>query len=121
VIAPARAPAAPSDLTILAFLVTLVVMGRTSSEHVALADAKGRLSEVVDGVEAEHRRVVITRHGKPAAVLIAVDDLESLEDTLDLLSDSDAMASLRRAGEDVSEGRVAYLDKEQAQSRWPRG
>ncbi|MFZ1286890.1 MAG: type II toxin-antitoxin system Phd/YefM family antitoxin, partial [Candidatus Phosphoribacter sp.] len=48
----------------------------------ALRDVKNRLSEVVDQVEREHGRVVITRHGKPAAVVISTEDLESLEETL---------------------------------------
>ena len=68
-----------------------------ATEHVSLADAKARLSEVVDGVETEHRRVVITKHGRPSVVVLAVEDLEALEDTLELLSDADAMADLREA------------------------
>lgn len=92
-----------------------------SPEQVSLADAKSRLSEVVDRVEGEHDRIVITRHGKPAAVLIATEDLEALEETLDLLSDPEAMASLRRAEKDIAEGRVERLTEEQARARWSGG
>lgn len=91
-------------------------MPEESSNQVPLADAKSRLSEVVDRVEAEHRRIVITRHGKPAAVLIAPDDLDALEETLDLLSDPEALASLRRAEADVE-----YLSRDEARARWPGG
>ena len=49
------------------------------SEQMPLADVKNRLSEVVDRLEREHGRVVITKHGHPAAVVISVDDLESLK------------------------------------------
>ncbi len=69
-----------------------------ASEQVSLADAKARLSEVVEGIETEHRRVVITKHGRPTVVVLAVEDLEALEDTLDMLSDPDAMADPRRIG-----------------------
>jgi prevent-host-death family protein len=93
----------------------------TLLDQVSLADAKSRLSEVIDGVQGEHRRVVITRHGKPAAILIAPEDLEALEETLDLLSDSEAMASLRQAEEDVATGHVEYLTKDEARARWVRG
>lgn len=96
-------------------------MKRLALEQVSLADVKSRLSEVIDGVEAEHNRVVITRHGKPAAVMIAPDDLEALEDTLDLLGDPEALASLRRANEDIERGEVEYLSREEAHARWPRG
>ena len=51
-----------------------------------LADVKNRLSEVVDRPERQHGRVVITNHGHPAAVLISVEDLESLEETLDVMA-----------------------------------
>jgi len=45
--------------------------------QMALKDVKIRLSEVVDKVEREHDRVVITKHGRPAVVVLSIDDLES--------------------------------------------
>lgn len=98
-------------------MVILLVMAITA-DSLSLAQVKSHLSEVIDDVENEHRRVVITKHGKPAAVLMSAEDLEAIEDTLDLLSDPNAMASLRRAEKDVSEGRVEYLSKDQARKRW---
>lgn len=47
-----------------------------------LTEAKARLNELVEDAVTTHERVTITRHGRPAAVLISVDDLESLEETL---------------------------------------
>lgn len=41
--------------------------------------------------------MAITRHGRPEAVLISVEDLESLEETLDILSDRATMANLKEA------------------------
>jgi antitoxin YefM len=57
------------------------------SETLPLSSVKAHLSELVDRVEDQHDRVVLTRNGKPAAVLISADDLESLEETLSILSD----------------------------------
>jgi antitoxin YefM len=90
------------------------------AERMSLADVKSHLSEVVEDVETEHRRVVITKHGQPAAVLIAAEDLEALEDTLDLLSDAEAVASLNRSFDDESDGRVERLTKDQALARWKK-
>jgi antitoxin YefM len=59
--------------------------------HLPLADVKARLSEIVQRVNAQHERVTITVHGRPAAVLISVDDLESLEETIAVLSDPELM------------------------------
>jgi len=57
----------------------------------ALRTVKDRLSEFVDRVQREHERVVITRNGTPAAVLISPEDLDLLEEALDLLSDRKAI------------------------------
>jgi antitoxin YefM len=48
----------------------------------SLADAKARLSELVQSAESTHERTVITKNGRPAAVLMSVDDLESIQETM---------------------------------------
>ncbi len=63
-------------------------------ETLPLANVKSRFSEMVDRVEHTHDRIVVTRNGRPAAVLISLGELESLEDTLELLSDPEAMQQL---------------------------
>jgi prevent-host-death family protein len=90
------------------------------NEQISLADAKAHLSEVVEGVETEHRRVVITKHGRPSVVVLAVADLEVLEETLDVLSDSGAMADLREAEEARRSGDSIELSKDEALARWSR-
>lgn len=47
-----------------------------------LTEAKAKLNELIDSAVNTHERVTITRHGRPAAVLISVEDLESIEETL---------------------------------------
>ena len=74
------------------------------SETLPLAEVKAKLSEMVDRVEHTHDRITVTRNGRPAAVLISPVELASLEDTLDLLSDADAMAQLREARAAVEAG-----------------
>jgi antitoxin YefM len=66
-------------------------------ETTSLADAKNRLSELVSAVEGTWERVTITKNGRPVAVLIAVDDLESLTETLAILSDPEAMSAIAEA------------------------
>jgi len=83
-------------------MTTIVVMPDTT---LPLAEIKKRLSEIVDRVEGHHERVVLTRNGRPAAVIMSPDDLESLEETLDILSDPAALDEIRRAEQDIAEGR----------------
>lgn len=91
-----------------------IVLAMTAAEHLPLADVKNRLSEVVERLEREHGRVVITKHGRPAAVVLSVADLEGLEETLELLSDARAMRRIRKSQKDVATGAVEELTKEQA-------
>lgn len=72
----------------------------------ALRTVKDRFSEYVDRVEREHDRVVVTRNGRPAIVLISTDDLAELEETVDVLSDAAAMKGIRDADDAVRRGDV---------------
>lgn len=71
-----------------------------------LSDVRSVLSSVVERVEATHERVIITRNGRPAAVLVSPVDLESLEETLDVLSDPATMQRLREGEAAVAAGEV---------------
>jgi antitoxin YefM len=77
------------------------------SETLPLSSVKARLSELVDRVERQHDRVVLTRNGKPAAVLLSHEDLEGLEETLALLSDPAAMAQIRESKQALADGQSA--------------
>ena len=63
----------------------------------SLRTVKDRFSEFVERVERHHERVVVTRNGRPAAVLVSPEDLEALEETLSVLADSDAVRGLAEA------------------------
>jgi len=73
-------------------------------EELPLADARNRLSELVADVEKTHARVTITKHGHPAAVLVSPEDLASLEETVDILSDPEALADIREAEAEHASG-----------------
>ena len=62
-----------------------------------LRSVRDHLSELVDRVEREHERIVITRNGRETAVLISAEDLAELEETLSVLCDGEALADIREA------------------------
>jgi antitoxin YefM len=70
----------------------------------SLRNVKDRFSDFVDRVEREHERVVVTRNGRPAAVLISPADLDSLEETLDVLGDTEVVRALVEADAAVASG-----------------
>lgn len=69
-----------------------------------LREVRDHLSDYVDRAEREHERVVVTRNGRPIAVLIGYADLEALEETLDILSDPDARREIENARNEIAEG-----------------
>jgi antitoxin YefM len=91
-----------------------ILLAMSVSDQMPLADVKNRLSEVVDRLEREHGRVVITKHGHPAAVVISVDDLESLEETLDIMDSAALLADIRESLAELSTTDAAVLSKEDA-------
>ena len=52
----------------------------------------------------EHDRIMVTRNGRLSFVLMSPDDLESLEETLDVVRDDELMQSLRRSREEAARG-----------------
>jgi antitoxin YefM len=80
---------------------------------ISLGEVKSHLSELVGRVHDHHERVTVTVHGKPSAVLVAVEDLEQLEETLAVLRDTDTLRRLAESdaelarGEEVSAGELA--------------
>ena len=70
----------------------------------SLAAVKARFSELVDRVERQQDRVIVTRNGRPAAVLISPDDLEALEETLAVMSDRSIAAQIRESEKAAAAG-----------------
>lgn len=62
-----------------------------------MRDVRDHLSEVIDRVEHQHERVVVTRNGKPAAVILSLEDLAQMQKAIDVLSDPQALADIREA------------------------
>lgn len=71
-----------------------------------LRAVRDHFSEVVDRVEFQHERVILTRNGRAAAVLINPEDLIRLEETLDVLGDPEVLADIREADAAYARGDV---------------
>lgn len=71
---------------------------------IPLGEAKDKLSALVDEAESTHEIITITRHGRPAAVLMAADDLESLQETVFWLSQPAIRDKIAEAEREYAEG-----------------
>jgi antitoxin YefM len=76
-----------------------------------LADVKAHLSALVDEVVRTHEQVTITRNGEPVAIVLALEDYESLLETLSLLDDQVGRERLAEAEAAVARGELATRDE----------
>jgi len=76
-----------------------------------LTEARASLSELLDQVEDRHEHVVITRNGRPAAVVVSPEEWEAIEETLEILQDEETLAALRESEGDVKADRLFSLDE----------
>lgn len=75
---------------------------------VPLVEVKAHLSALLSEVESQQEQITVTRNGVPAAMVISVAEWESLQETLAVLSDSQAVTDLR----DAQESRERYSTDE---------
>jgi len=61
-----------------------------------LSEVKTRLPELVAGVDEREEEIVVTKNGRPAAVIINVHEYERLKETLDVLCDPEMMRQIQR-------------------------
>jgi antitoxin YefM len=73
-------------------------------ETIPITEAKARIAELADRVAREHDHFTITRNGRADVMLISVAEYESMQETLDILSDDEALDDLRRSREDFASG-----------------
>lgn len=78
---------------------------------VPLTELRPQLPKIMDRVSKYFDRYVITRHGKPEAVLLSEEDYESLLETLDILSDKKLMKDIKKAKEEIRKGKVVSWEK----------
>lgn len=84
-------------------------------ETIPITEAKTRIAELADRVAREHDHFTITRNGRADVMLISVAEYESLQETLDILSDEQALGDLRQSREDFEAGDVYSLEQVRAE------
>ena len=80
------------------------------SKTVHVRELRAQLSQVIDQVADLREHVILTRRGRPAAVLVPVDEYEALEETAEILSDAETMAAIDEGRRDVKRGETVTLD-----------
>ncbi|MDX1619857.1 MAG: type II toxin-antitoxin system Phd/YefM family antitoxin [Nitriliruptorales bacterium] len=81
------------------------------SKVVPVREFRSHLAELLDEVATRREHVTITRHGRPEAVVVPIDEYEALEETAEILSDDDTLEAIRRGLGELAAGDVATLEE----------
>lgn len=79
------------------------------SKTVPVRELRSELSQVIDQVADLREHVIVTRRGRPAAVLIPVDEYEALEETAEILSDPETMDAIEEGLRESKRGETVTL------------
>ncbi len=78
----------------------------------SLSEAKMKLSGLIEAINTTDEEVVITRNGRPAAVLISADEFESMKETIAVRSDSELMDEIKRGLKTLKKGKTKLYSLE---------
>ncbi|MBW3621066.1 MAG: type II toxin-antitoxin system Phd/YefM family antitoxin [Actinobacteria bacterium] len=81
------------------------------SKTVPVREFRSHLADLLDEVADRREHVTITRHGRPSAVVIPIDEYEALEETAEILSDDPTLDAIRRGLDDLAAGDLVALDE----------
>jgi antitoxin YefM len=82
---------------------------------IPVREFRTHLAELLDEVADRREHVTVTRHGRPAAVLVPVDEYEALEETAEILSDEDTLDAIRRGLDDLAADDLVPLHEVRAE------
>ncbi len=88
----------------------LMVYTNEMAKNISIKDLRPTLPKVMDLVENQMERFVVTKHGRPVGVILSTQDYEGLIETIDILEDKKLGKRLERADADVKAGRMTSLE-----------
>ncbi len=82
----------------------------TMSDLISISQARANLPDLVEKVNKNMDRVVITVNGKPKATLVSAEELESLEETAEILAIPGALEDIKEGIEQIKRGEFTRLE-----------
>jgi len=77
---------------------------------ITLKDLRPGLPEVIRNIDLKLDRYIVMKRGKPVALMISPDDYESLLETIEILSDKDAVRRIKKAKREIAQGKTVSLE-----------
>ncbi len=80
------------------------------AKTVPVREFRAHLSALLSDVADRRDHVLVTRNGKPAAALVPIDEYDALEETAEILSDSEMLAAIEAGLAEISRGEIVTLE-----------
>ena len=79
--------------------------------NISLKALRPELPDVIDRIDRKLDRYIVTKRGKPVAIMMSVDDYESILETIEILSDKEAVKRIKAARKEIKEGKTVALEE----------
>ncbi len=76
---------------------------------ITLKELRPELPGVIRDIDIRLDRFIITKRGKPTAIMMSLDDYEGLLETIEILSDKEAVKRIKKAKQQIKEGKIISL------------
>jgi len=77
---------------------------------ITLKELRPELPEVIKGIDTKLDRYIVTKRGKPIAIMMSPDDYEGLLETIEILSNKETARRIKRAKREIKEGKTVSLE-----------
>jgi prevent-host-death family protein len=77
---------------------------------ITLKELRPKLPEVIKHIDTRLDRYIVTKRGKPIAIMMSPDDYEGLLETIEILSDKEVAKRIKKAKREIKEGKTISLE-----------
>ena len=81
------------------------------TKYISIRDLRKNLANVIKDTKAHYERYVVSKRGKPEAVLMSMDDYEGWLETLEIMSDPEAVKDIEEAEKEFEEGKAIDFEE----------
>lgn len=81
------------------------------NRHITLKDLRPQLPQVIEQIDTKLDRFIVSKHGKPVAIILAMDEYESLIETLNEIEDKEGLKRIKKSLLEAKHGKTTGWDK----------
>jgi prevent-host-death family protein len=81
------------------------------TRNITLKELRPKLPKVIEEIDSKMDRFIVTKRGKPTAIMMSIDEYESLVETIEILQDPRTAKKIKSSVDDLAKGKVKPLEK----------